>query len=479
MQSKRLIIIGFILLFVKSFCFSQKARVFSKDKGAKIMVLEYNYYNDRIDTVFIGSDSAEYKFKTDEALFYVEKKGYRPTSYLVLKKSIKSKKQKVLFDALTPIPQKESNNKYISVEKVSFNVKSKDYKKKYFEDYINYLENKLEHSSNLEEDLIVENSIFDNRLERFLLKQGFVDTTNKLTLSDFNNVDLQININSVTENKIGKFVLVQVSGSVNVDNKISNKKIEFDSKSSITYEYDSKNENGGLKPLFEEALERALIRIWNDPLYKDLFKKSDLEASKIAANWPIITISDKEESSSLENSVESVVTITQKSGHGSGCVISKNGYIITNHHVIGYDSLNVFVLLSNGVKKKCRVVRSNPEYDLTLLKVDTVFAHNLKINREANIKVGSDVYAIGTPKDIDLGQSVAKGIISGKRKFDGKEYIQTDVSINSGNSGGALTNKTGELIGVVNAKLVGKNVEGVGFAIPAHYIEQALRIEIK
>ena len=95
------------------------------------------------------------------------------------------------------------------------------------------------------------------------------------------------------------------------------------------------------------------------------------------------------------------------------------------------------------------------------------------------IGIGTDVFTIGTPKDINLGQSVTKGIISGKRNVDGRNYYQSDASTNFGNSGGALINKDGELIGIINAKLTGKNVEGVSFAIPVYYLEEALKLIIK
>ena len=95
------------------------------------------------------------------------------------------------------------------------------------------------------------------------------------------------------------------------------------------------------------------------------------------------------------------------------------------------------------------------------------------------INVGEEAYAMGTPYDIDLGASVTKGIISGKRKDGERTLIQTDVSISPGNSGGALINAEGVLIGVVNEKVLGLGVEGIGFAIPTHVIEEALSIEFQ
>jgi len=89
------------------------------------------------------------------------------------------------------------------------------------------------------------------------------------------------------------------------------------------------------------------------------------------------------------------------------------------------------------------------------------------------------VYAIGTPSDIELGQTLSKGIISGKRLFNQKQYIQTDVSINSGNSGGALIDPQGNLLGIISAKIVGVGIEGLGFAIPIKYINESLVVFTK
>ena len=88
------------------------------------------------------------------------------------------------------------------------------------------------------------------------------------------------------------------------------------------------------------------------------------------------------------------------------------------------------------------------------------------------------MYAIGTPADQELGQTVTKGIVSGERQVEGRSFIQTDVSINPGNSGGALIDKTGMLLGVVNAKIVGRGIEGIGFAIPASRMLEVLKLDL-
>ena len=93
--------------------------------------------------------------------------------------------------------------------------------------------------------------------------------------------------------------------------------------------------------------------------------------------------------------------------------------------------------------------------------------------------IGIDVYAIGTPRSVQLGQSITRGILSGYRinPNNNSKIIQTDAKINGGNSGGALINSNGELLGVVDYKLIGLGVEGLSFGICATEIKKALNIE--
>jgi S1-C subfamily serine protease len=171
-----------------------------------------------------------------------------------------------------------------------------------------------------------------------------------------------------------------------------------------------------------------------------------------------------------------VVTVFTGDGHGSGCIISGDGYIVTNAHVVGEDEA-VKVLLADGVEVKGKVVRVNPDMDLALVKVDTDGLTAFQLPSASAVEIGGDAYAIGTPADKELGQSITKGIISGRRKIDGHTLLQTDVSINGGNSGGALVARSGQLLGIVNAKLVGRGIEGIGFAIPAEQVSDALQLK--
>ena len=156
-------------------------------------------------------------------------------------------------------------------------------------------------------------------------------------------------------------------------------------------------------------------------------------------------------------------------GAGSGVVYSKNGYIITNNHVIE-DATNIKVILHDGTEFDAELVGADPESDLAVLKIAAENLHPAILGDSDALKVGQNCIAIGNPLGT-LGGTVTNGIISAlsrEVKVEGQEMtlLQTNTAINPGNSGGGLFTQSGELIGIVNAKSNGDSVEGIGFAIP-------------
>jgi len=153
---------------------------------------------------------------------------------------------------------------------------------------------------------------------------------------------------------------------------------------------------------------------------------------------------------------------------GSGVIVSDKGYVLTNNHVIA-NADDIQVLLYDGRVAKATLVGADEETDLAVLKID---AGNLPVIRIADghsLRAGDVVLAIGNP--LGLNQTVTMGIVSAVGRqlssSSAEDFIQTDAAINLGNSGGALVNATGELVGI-NTLLIGRqaNAEGIGFAIP-------------
>lgn len=156
---------------------------------------------------------------------------------------------------------------------------------------------------------------------------------------------------------------------------------------------------------------------------------------------------------------------------GSGVLVSSDGYILTNHHVIdGADSIQT--VLQDGRVTAARVVGSDRDTDIAVLKIEGTNLPAMPMEHDAGARVGDVVLAIGNP--FALGQTVTQGIVSGLGRnqlnlttYD--DFIQTDAAINEGNSGGALVNARGELVGI-NTYVIGRmasGAEGIGFAIPA------------
>ncbi|MEZ5537384.1 MAG: trypsin-like peptidase domain-containing protein [Thiolinea sp.] len=173
----------------------------------------------------------------------------------------------------------------------------------------------------------------------------------------------------------------------------------------------------------------------------------------------------------------------QIDGTGSGVIIhAQNGHILTNYHVLeGADRINV--TLNDGRKYVAQIIGADPKADLAVIRIQADRLSAIRFGNSDHLKVGDFVVAIGNPYGI--GQSVTSGIISALHRNPGigeyEDFIQTDASINLGNSGGALINLRGELIGINTAILGGQsggNI-GIGFAIPinttAGIIDQIVR----
>jgi serine protease Do len=162
----------------------------------------------------------------------------------------------------------------------------------------------------------------------------------------------------------------------------------------------------------------------------------------------------------------------QRSGLGSGVIVSADGYILTNHHVIdGAEQIKID--LNDNRTLNARIVGTDPLSDLALLKVDATNLPVLALGNSDNARVGDVVLAIGNP--LGVGQTVTMGIISAKGRQTGlssgsfEDFLQTDAPINQGNSGGALVNTNSELIGI-NSQILspsGGSI-GIGFAIPSN-----------
>ena len=181
-------------------------------------------------------------------------------------------------------------------------------------------------------------------------------------------------------------------------------------------------------------------------LYDDPYFKPFLNSKKTAENSQVVSL-------------------------GSGVIVSSEGYALTNHHVIR-DAEKIHIALRDGRKTTAKVVGTDPDSDLAVLKIQLDNLPAISITSSDSLRVGDVVLAIGNP--FGVGQTVTMGIVSatgrnelGLTTFE--DFIQTDAAINLGNSGGALVNARGQLIGINTAILSepGGGTNGIGFAIPS------------
>ena len=193
-----------------------------------------------------------------------------------------------------------------------------------------------------------------------------------------------------------------------------------------------------------------------------------------SATWYFISDDKNKLVSASEKAISSVVTISSSnSGLGSGVIFSKDGYIVTNLHILSSNNINV--KLDNGKNYSANIIGIDKNADIAVLKIATEDDLTpISFADSDTLMVGDKVLAIGNPYGI--GTSVTSGIISATGRDYGNPYlqlIQTDAAINPGNSGGALINENGNLIGI-NSKIFSKTgaYQGIGFAIPSNLVVQ-------
>ena len=205
--------------------------------------------------------------------------------------------------------------------------------------------------------------------------------------------------------------------------------------------------------------------------------QSVIQTTKTSSNAGKLSVEDVV--ANVKDSVVEIVTETiskngrmgqlVSTGAGSGVIISGNGYIVTNNHVIS-EAQTITVRMTNGREYDAKLIGTDAKNDLAVIKIEETNLKSAVYGYSSDLNIGETSIAIGNPLG-ELGGTVTEGIISALDReisFDGESMslLQTSAAINPGNSGGGLFDLYGTLIGVVNAKSSGTGIEGLGFAIP-------------
>lgn len=335
--------------------------------------------------------------------------------------------------------------------------------------------------------ITIDNTVFSNEANEMLKNSNYIDTVNVLFSDNNNTLFLEGEIFRISEffvtrskkNPTPYFYKYKVTMRwflKNVYDEVIDSTDITTFSNNLNFSYYSSVTNSQVISSVQTAVNKSLELVLEEPM----IKSNSQMIESLLMPFDKLVINGSKNKVKLEDSQGATVTITTKSGHGSGFAINEEGYIITNFHVVSGESLDKFdtikVIGMNGEEKLATLVRYNRNVDLALLKVDMHFNAPFQLPSAKNFATLETVYAIGTPKSKELGQSISGGIISSERKAKNLELIQLSMSLNSGNSGGPVVDDKGALCGVVVSKLFGFGTEGIGFAIPAYKISEYLNI---
>jgi len=331
-------------------------------------------------------------------------------------------------------------------------------------------------------------SQYSKNIDNDLVKIGYTDTLNKVFTDDYNTLTIEGAIRKINRYAImGHFFTRNGDAcykiKLNMDWYIKNCYGEIlDSINTNAFSGDYLfKENNFMDILLTDASEVSFLNLLENSTFQKHLKQDDnlkISDNLLTLNRPLEYVQDK------KSALDACVSVKRKGGgHGSGFAITNDGYILTNFHVIAGDKLDqpeeLKIILSDGSELKAQVVRYNRMRDIALLKIDTSFAQPFNLSNSKTFTNSEEVYTIGAPKSIELGQSVSRGILSNERNHNNFHMLQLNMSVNGGNSGGALFSSNGNLHGVITSKLVGFATEGVSFAIPAYLIADYLNISFK
>lgn len=380
---------------------------------------------------------------------------------------------------LTSLPAHSEGQPMVDMHTVDLAIDSGRYEWTYYEDFNAYLEGRDNYVSGDEDEVKLENSNLDAVPRELLIDQGFLPESRTL-FDDIEQSELSCSIEHVMEHRAGGMLRYDVGTAWAIHNPYAMDTDTVRMTTSSTWSGFVIGE-GLRRDLLNDCVSRGLVRVLQGKtdLQWEVEALRDVEA-EWKTKWDTLSFHpDFGVKRRISETLDAVVTITSENGHGSGCILASEGWIVTNHHVVDDTTAQYDVHFADGSSLPADIVRWDPVVDVALLKVDTTGLSTLALRTADDpIDIGDAVYAVGTPYDQGLDATVTRGIISSRRGKGMLQRLQTDVPISPGNSGGALLDEDGRWIGVVNAKLVAFEVDGIGFAIPVEALPRALRLEL-
>ncbi len=258
------------------------------------------------------------------------------------------------------------------------------------------------------------------------------------------------------------------------------RKVVFETTTEGFHHQDSQRD-GGTNVLVHDAFAVAINNLIADKGFHQTVSVSSKPTT--AGGYPKLTLkagkkSTRPLSETMSDVRAAVVTILSGKGHGSGFFVSPDGYLITNDHVVG-NAKFVKIKLPTGREILGEVVRADARRDIALIKVEEKEMPSLSVLKtEPN--VGEDVFAIGSPLDDKYQTTVSKGVVSGYRVEQDVKYLQSDVNVLPGSSGGCLVDKSGNVVGITVIGIMFRGAPaGLNFFVPVNEALQTLNVDLQ
>lgn len=258
------------------------------------------------------------------------------------------------------------------------------------------------------------------------------------------------------------------------------RKVVYETSTEGSYEA-KESSPSGIEKAMTNAFAMATQNLLADPGFHKLVMRQagSLVDSKSGERRTISIKAKPQKVSSVSTVREATVTIYAGfGGHGSGFLVAPNGYVLTNEHVVR-EAKFVRVRLANGREVLGDVIRTDSARDVALIKLREGNLPYVDLDLRVMPNVGQDVYAVGTPRDKSLDITLSKGIVSAYRDERGQKFIQSDVQIHPGNSGGPLATPNGKVVGIAVMGLqVGGASQNINFFVPISDAVKALDITV-
>lgn len=234
-----------------------------------------------------------------------------------------------------------------------------------------------------------------------------------------------------------------------------------------------------LTPAFLNALDHALT----DPAFVDKLRKPTTLISTAASNRPVTALrvpacpatAGTRLPDDVGRIIPAVVTLRIGRVSGTGIIVSPQGHLLTAAHLVT-GATGVTATLPNGMEFDATVLRVDASIDLAILQLPGRGHPCAPVSAPMALKVGEDVFVVGSPLGKTLASSVSRGVLSGVRTIEGVQYLQTDASVSPGNSGGPMFDARGRVQAIVSTKIAAPGVEGLAFGVPVDLFAEHMAV---